>query len=220
MGLSGRAEAYINKFAAMDCKEIGLILREAQAELFLAQKKYQAALEMLAPISADTSLQEHHKKRIDLLLLEAAIYQESGSDGEALPRLRKALEIEDADKYIRSFVDRGNAMYDLFAKLIKMLRKRNDSDLLDRAEKFADWFNRKNKAIAKGSKTSWIELLSNRELEVLKLLADGLSYGETADTLCISLSTVKKHTGNLYDKLNAKSRMQAVNIAKANKLIE
>jgi LuxR family maltose regulon positive regulatory protein len=63
--------------------------------------------------------------------------------------------------------------------------------------------------------SSIIEPLSERELEVLRLLAGGLSNREIAERLYLSLNTLKAHTANIYSKLGAHSRMQAVNRAKA-----
>jgi LuxR family maltose regulon positive regulatory protein len=57
---------------------------------------------------------------------------------------------------------------------------------------------------------SLIEPLSERELEVLQLIADGLSNREIADRLFLSLNTVKAHTRNIYGKLDVHSRTQAV----------
>jgi len=52
--------------------------------------------------------------------------------------------------------------------------------------------------------------LSPREVEVLRLVADGLSNKEIARQLCISLRTVKYHTTSIYTKLNVGSRTQAI----------
>jgi LuxR family maltose regulon positive regulatory protein len=61
-----------------------------------------------------------------------------------------------------------------------------------------------------------IEPLSNRELDVLQLIAQGLSNQEIAQELVLSLSTVKWHSSNIYGKLGVKNRTQAV--AKARRL--
>ena len=55
-----------------------------------------------------------------------------------------------------------------------------------------------------------IDPLSARELELLQLLADGLSNREIADRLIIAVGTVKAHTVNIYRKLNVNNRLQAV----------
>ena len=61
--------------------------------------------------------------------------------------------------------------------------------------------------------------ISKREYEVLELIADGLSNQEIADKLFVSTSTVKTHTSNLFAKLDARRRTQAVQIAKDLQLI-
>ena len=56
--------------------------------------------------------------------------------------------------------------------------------------------------------------LSEREFEVLQLMAEGLSNQDIADQLCISLNTVKTHTSHIYQKLEVKRRTQAIQYAK------
>jgi DNA-binding CsgD family transcriptional regulator len=61
--------------------------------------------------------------------------------------------------------------------------------------------------------------ITPRELEILGLIAEGLSNREIADRLCVSENTVKTHSSRLFDKLGAKRRTQAVQIGKAASLI-
>lgn len=61
--------------------------------------------------------------------------------------------------------------------------------------------------------------ITPRELEVLGLIAEGLSTHEIADTLFVSESTVKTHSTRLFDKLGAKRRTQAVQLGKIARLI-
>jgi DNA-binding CsgD family transcriptional regulator len=61
--------------------------------------------------------------------------------------------------------------------------------------------------------------LSKREMEILNLIAQGHSNQEIAEKLFVSLSTVKTHNQNLFDKLNVKRRIQAVEKAKRLSLI-
>jgi DNA-binding NarL/FixJ family response regulator len=63
------------------------------------------------------------------------------------------------------------------------------------------------------SDTSNTENLSDREMEVLKLLVDGLDYKNIADKLAISPNTIRKHIDNIYKKLHVTSRAQAVTMA-------
>jgi DNA-binding CsgD family transcriptional regulator len=61
--------------------------------------------------------------------------------------------------------------------------------------------------------------LTPRELEILALIAEGLSNREIAERLFVSENTVKTHSGRLFDKLGARRRTQAVQIGKAERLI-
>ena len=61
--------------------------------------------------------------------------------------------------------------------------------------------------------------ITNRELEILQLIARGMSNREIAEHLFVSENTVKTHSSRLFDKLTARRRTQAVQIAKENGLI-
>lgn len=61
--------------------------------------------------------------------------------------------------------------------------------------------------------------LSKRELEVLQLMAEGLSNNEIAERLFVSLNTIKTHSSRLFEKLDVKRRTQAVELAKRMSLI-
>lgn len=62
--------------------------------------------------------------------------------------------------------------------------------------------------------------LTEREIEVLKLIAQGMTNQEIADALFISMTTVKTHVGNILSKINARDRVQAVIFAYENNLVE
>jgi predicted ATPase/DNA-binding CsgD family transcriptional regulator len=66
---------------------------------------------------------------------------------------------------------------------------------------------------------SLVNPLSNRELDVLRLIAEGHSNQEIADRLYVGVSTVKKHINHIYDKLDVKNRMQAVPVARSRGLL-
>ena len=70
-------------------------------------------------------------------------------------------------------------------------------------------------ATPKTPRTEWVEPLSERELEVLQLIAKGLTNQEIASKLFLSLNTVKVHNRNIYGKLSAHHRAEAVARARA-----
>ena len=65
-----------------------------------------------------------------------------------------------------------------------------------------------------------IEPLTQRELEVLRLLADGASNQDIANQLIISLATVKKHVGNVFSKLGARNRVDVIARAREQRLFD
>lgn len=87
-------------------------------------------------------------------------------------------------------------------------------------------FKGKNKIVSTGSDSFTVHpqqadehKISGRELEVLHLLARGLSNQEIADQLFVSLHTVKSHTSSLYMKLNVNRRTAAIRKARELKLL-
>ncbi len=80
------------------------------------------------------------------------------------------------------------------------------------------WFglkmSQKSKIHFNESKASNLHDLSERELDVIKLMALGLTNQEIADRLYISLNTIKTHTSNIYSKLNVERRTQAIQKAR------
>ncbi|MBW7937183.1 MAG: response regulator transcription factor, partial [Flavobacteriales bacterium] len=62
--------------------------------------------------------------------------------------------------------------------------------------------------------------LSKREIEILEKIAAGKNYQEIADMLFISPKTVRKHIENIYQKLRVHNKVEAINLARKNKLIQ
>jgi LuxR family maltose regulon positive regulatory protein len=216
LGLINRAEMYIRKFTDMKCKDAECMLSQAQAELSLALNDYEYAIDRLMFILTNMDSAVYPKKRIDLLILLSITYHAYRKDEEALEYLQKALETKGVERNIRAFIDRGKPMHELLVKFIDRSKK-NPIELTTIAEELVTRL--KNKDQLKGHFIEGFERLSGREMEVLRLLAQGFSYEEIGRTLFISLSTVKKHTSNIYYKLKAGNKIQAINIAKANGLV-
>jgi LuxR family transcriptional regulator, maltose regulon positive regulatory protein len=74
-------------------------------------------------------------------------------------------------------------------------------------------------ALALNHPDTTTNILSERELEVLRLVAEGCSNQEIAERLYIGVSTVKKHINHIYDKLDAKNRTQAVALARERQIL-
>jgi LuxR family maltose regulon positive regulatory protein len=120
-----------------------------------------------------------------------------------LTTLTRALLLGKPEGYVRVFLDEGAPM----AKLLRHAGSRGISP-----KYVAELLSQFDSEIgaAPAAQQPLIEPLTERELEVLRLLADGLSNQDIANKLVVALGTVKTHTASLYRKLAVTSRTQAV----------
>ena len=150
---------------------------------------------------------------IEALALEALAYQRRGDISGELKSLEHALRLAEPEGYLRLFLDLGPAM----ARSLQEARSREV--MPDYAEMLLAAFG---DALTLPSLTggALLEPLTSREVEVLKLLAAGLSNREIAEELVISPETVKKHAGNIYGKLGVGGRTEAAARARELELLD
>gem|GEM_PF-56060 len=149
-------------------------------------------------------------KVIEIIALQALALQVEGDTAQAVTTLERALTLAEPGGYIRIFVDEGPPMATLLTRL-----KDEGGRMKKYVRKLLAAFADKEFQPPSLSPQPLIEPLSERELEVLQLLADGLTNPEIATKLFLSLNTVKVHTRNIYSKLDAHNRTQAVAQARA-----
>lgn len=135
---------------------------------------------------------------ITVLVLSALIEKNLGKEEEALSRIREALAIAAPEGYARSFLDEGN-------EVLELVRKVRDA-----APEFVDKLT--GEEAKKAGKST--EPLKKREIEILGLIAKGMSNDEISEKLYITTGTTKWHIKNIFAKLGVKKRTQAVNKAK------
>jgi LuxR family maltose regulon positive regulatory protein len=153
---------------------------------------------------------------IEILLLQALAHQAQGNVPLALAPLERALVLAEPEGYVRIFVDEGQPMAHLLsAAATQGLMPDYVGQLL--AVFDAEGQKSKDKAhLSSALRTQLlVEPLSERELEVLQLLAQGLSNREIGQRLFLALPTVKGHNRNIFGKLGVENRTQAVNKARA-----
>ncbi|MDQ1709260.1 MAG: hypothetical protein QOG49_645, partial [Frankiaceae bacterium] len=139
---------------------------------------------------------------LEILLLQALAHQARGDVPAALAPLARALALGDSERYVRSFVDEGKPMAALLQAAAKNGIARGYARRLLTAFGAAD--------DATPGKQDLIEPLSDRELDVLRLLRSDLGGPEIARQLMVSLNTMRSHTKNIYSKLAVNSRRAAV----------
>jgi LuxR family transcriptional regulator, maltose regulon positive regulatory protein len=146
---------------------------------------------------------------IEILVLQALAHEAQGDSPGALVPLERALTLAEPEGYIRIFVDEGLPMARL---LYEALSQGVESDYIRRLLAAFPVAESEQTASSpmRGSKSELVEPLSERELEVLQLIAEGLTNQEVATRLYLSLHTVKVHARNIFTKLAVKNRAQAV----------
>ncbi len=140
------------------------------------------------------------------------------TEESALDFLTDALTMAEPEGYIRTFVDEGKSLKPL---LEKALSKGVTPEYIRKLLTIIEAEERQKRRMKKGegAPSPYQELLSERELEVLRLMAEGLSNQQIADRLIISLSTTKNHVHNILEKLYVQGRTQAVTQARELELI-
>jgi len=154
---------------------------------------------------------------IDVLIVKALVLDKLKRMEEAGAAITQALKLTEPHGLVRTFVDEGTPM----AALLREARARGIA--VDYVTNLLSAFDHETpaKSTARYEKriNGEFEPLSERELEVLQLIADGASNREIAHQLVVSLGTVKKHLNNIFLKLDAHSRTQALAAAKKYKLL-
>jgi LuxR family maltose regulon positive regulatory protein len=142
--------------------------------------------------------------QIEALALQALANWRRGERTGALTALERALRLAEPEGYLRLFADLGLPM----ARLLQEARSR---------EIMPDYVATllAGCGVPGRMEATLPEPLTVREQEILGLIAAGLTNREIADQLVISAETIKTHTGNIYGKLGARSRTEAVARARA-----
>jgi LuxR family maltose regulon positive regulatory protein len=196
------------------------------ARILLAQHVPGQALRLLERLHARAAAQERTASLIELAALQALAHAAAGGQAAALATLARALALAAPEGYIRVFADEGPPMARLLDRLASAHRTGQatlpatvPTDYLDRlARALRPAVPRPAPRTTHGA-TGLAEPLSDRELQVLELLAAGKSNQQIADELVVVLDTVKKHVGHILGKLGAANRTQAVARARALRLL-
>ena len=175
----------------------------SQARIHIAQGDPNAALAHLEPLRQQAEAKDWADMRLQVLLLQALAYQAADEHEWAVQTIGEALARAAPGGLLRPFVDEGppmatllregvkNGVAPLFAQQVLAAFGEADVPQLQTFQRLPD-------------------PLSERELEVLKLLTTELTGPEIARELMISLNTMRTHTKNIYSKLGVTSRRTAV----------
>jgi LuxR family maltose regulon positive regulatory protein len=173
----------------------------SQARVHLAQGDLAAALAVLEKLRQQAEARGLADERLKVMVLQAAALQAHGEKGRAVQLLGDALALAEPDGFIRIFVDEGPLM----EALLREAAKHGTAP---------DYVSQLRAAFGKAAGRTpipqlLIDPLSERELEVLRLLGTDLNGPEIARELMVSLNTMRTHTKNIYSKLGVNDRRAA-----------
>jgi LuxR family maltose regulon positive regulatory protein len=180
--------------------------------ILLAEGRVDDATHLLSRLQKAMESAGRWGNLIGVLVLQAVALQMQGDSKSALAVLERAVSLARPEGYMRVFLDQGKSVemllniaitqwtdHDLRAYAGRLLAASADEAVPPTA----------GQAVQAG-------ILSERELEVLRLMAAGCSNQEIAGQLVIAIGTAKRHTANIFDKLDVSNRTEAV--AKARQL--
>lgn len=173
----------------------------ALARVHLAQGNAAAALHLLEPLHQQMEANGWHDKRLKVLVLQALAHEAQREAEAATHHLLTALAVVEPQGFVRTFVDEGEAMAAL------LTRVRHEAPLSDSRRRYIE---KLLAAFPSRAAQPPLDPLSDREQEVLHLIAQGLSNEEIGARLFLALDTVKGHNRRIFDKLGVRRRTEAV----------
>ena len=195
----------------------------ALVRVCLLQEQSAEALTRLERVLKRATAQQRWDQVIEARLLQALAYQVNQQEHEALSALAEAVRLAEPEGYICSFIDEGNPMETLLSSLRTQEQKQGPTPYLDTVlasfsssalhkEQPHPEFHTSPSSLHLPHEQAYplLDPLSEREQEVLHLLAQGASNQEIAEQLVVTAATVKFHVSHILSKLQARNRTQAV----------
>ncbi|WP_201373147.1 LuxR C-terminal-related transcriptional regulator [Ktedonobacter robiniae] len=200
-------------FSLLHQQEEALIL----ARFSIAQRRGEAALRELTPWKEKAQAQGRKRSVLKIQILEALAHAVRQEHRMARSVLIQTLKLAQPENDQRVFLDEGPAMEALLKTLLPELREAaliSYARILLRAFAQESGAQPTREAQPRGENVLLLDPLSEQEQRVLRLLAAGRSNPEIANTLMLSLNTVKTHVQSLYRKLDVHSRVEASEAAR------
>ena len=181
----------------------------AFARLLLAENKLADVQQWLGQLEQFTRERSLIRWLLTVHILQAVASESLGKTSAVRDYLGRAVMLATPQDYYRVFLEEGGAVTTLLPKVRQVNSVFVDQLLEYAGTPFAEKVAPPASRLAP-SQQALVEPLSERELEVLALIADGLTNREIAEKLVIALGTVKRHINNIYGKLGVRSRTQAI----------
>ena len=191
----------------------------ALAHILIAQNKLDEADQLLQRLIKNATSVGRVYMLIEMRLWRVLIFTLRADTAAALAELKLALALAEPGGFIMIFVSKGNHVAELLEEILAVKKRDHEAAGAGFSLSYAQKIRSAFKAVKPPKIEGLMDPISERELEVLRLIAAGLSNREIADKLFISLNTVKTHTKNINSKLDVNSRTRAVARAKELRLL-
>ncbi|KPL14976.1 MAG: hypothetical protein AMJ93_17025 [Anaerolineae bacterium SM23_84] len=178
--------------------------------ILLAEGRVDDATRLLSRLQTTMESAGRQGNLIEVLMLRAIALDMEAETSSALAVLEQAVSLARPEGYMRVFLDEGKSIETLLKIAVTQWQ---DRDLLAYARKLLAAFATESLPPA-AAQAPEPAILSDRELEVLRLMAAGCSNKEIANELFIAIGTAKRHTANIFDKLDVRNRTEAVTKAR------
>jgi LuxR family maltose regulon positive regulatory protein len=191
-------------------REVELIIL---ARGLTALGKTQEATHLLQRLYDATERGGRQGRLIEVLALQALALQAQNQQQAALACLQRALTLAQPQGYVRLFVDQDQPMQTLLSQFVRS----DAAGLVEYVQRLLNAFRSTPLAesqVERRAPQPLAEPLSERELELLRLIAAGLTNRAIADELTVSVNTVKTHARNIYGKLGVRNRTEATTRAR------
>ena len=194
---------WASQFAAQVQDAMYPSLPIALAQVWLSQGQPDKALPLLEHALQSAQTVGRLGNALNILAVRAVVYYAKGDLEKAFATLEQALELAEPEGYVRVFVDQGAPMARLLRRMLARSSRPNHVRRL--LEALGEPVKIEPRIASK-----LIDALSQRELEVLRLITDGATNQEIADELVLTVNTVKRHISNIFRKLAVSNRAQAI----------
>jgi len=188
----------------------------SQARVLIAQGDPAAALAVLEPFRQQAEARGWADEQLRAMALQAVAFHLKGARAQAAQALAAALALAEPGGFIRLFVDEGEPMRLAISDFRLLIDKQlcgHDRNLLGYVDRLLAAFGQPAampQSEIENPKSTMLEPLSQRELEILKLIAQGLSNRAIGERLFLALDTVKGHNRRIFDKLQVERRTEAI----------
>jgi LuxR family maltose regulon positive regulatory protein len=218
---------------AQDCQwlpehtPLGQVQAITLARLRLAQNRQQEpflkeSAETIDRLVARATSGQWWGELLELLVLQALLCRAQDDTTRMHASLKQAIALAAPEGHIRVFVDEGEPLRLLLLDYQSTIKGRENGESEPRQRIYMDTLLSafpQPAPLGKATRQNLAEPLSEREFDILQLIAAGRSNQEIADILVIAVSTVKTHINNLYGKLGTNRRTEAIAIAREQGLL-